>query len=73
VPKPDAAQLTALILERPMCLECIARHTHLSTDAASRAIQMIGRAVQIHREDVGRCRACGTSAVVFSVERPTPT
>ena len=62
--------ITALILERPMCLSCLSQRTKLSAEAAQTALTVIGSAVQIHRRDRSPCLACGMVGEVFHVERP---
>jgi hypothetical protein len=62
--------ITALILERPMCLECLARRANMSLDAAQTVLAVIGRALDLHREDMAPCHACDKLGTVFSVERP---
>ena len=63
--------ITALILERPMCVTCLAQRAKLSVEAAQTVLTVIGRALQLHRETTSRCRMCGTVGEVFYVERPT--
>ena len=63
-----AVLLTALIVENPMCLDCIAKKTTLTVEAAETALTVIARALPIHRAEEP-CRACGAPATVF-VRRP---
>jgi hypothetical protein len=65
----QAAIMTALILERPMCVECIATKANMSMSEAQRYLQIITRAVPVVM-DKGRCRTCGESRATFSVRRP---
>ncbi len=53
-----------------MCIDCIARSTRLSVDAADGVLRTIARAVVIDRADGVRCRECGRTGVAFSVARP---
>ena len=62
--------ITALILEHPMCLECLARRANMSADAAQTVLAVIGRALRLHRDDMSPCRACEKLGLVFHVERP---
>jgi hypothetical protein len=62
--------ITALILERPMCLSCLSQRTRLSAEATQTALTVIGSAVHIHRQHRSQCLACGTVGEVFHVERP---
>jgi hypothetical protein len=61
--------ITALILERPMCLSCLSHRTKLSAEAAQTALTVIGSAVQIQRHYCSQCRVCGAVGEVFHVER----
>jgi len=63
------ALITALILDRPMCLDCIATKAGMSGTEAEAIIRAIAAVLELHREPA-RCRACGTSAPVLSLERP---
>jgi hypothetical protein len=70
-PLPEAvAVVTALILDRPMCLDCIATKSGVSLTHAEAIVQRIATALKLYRE-VARCRMCSTVARVVSVERPT--
>ena len=66
----DTALITALIVERAMCIECIGRRTRLSEPAAQTALQVIRRALRIECADNGKCHACGKKTRVFCVTRP---
>ena len=63
--------ITALILERPMCVACLSRRAKLSVEATKTVLTVIGAALHIHREDTSRCRVCGAVGEVFYVERPS--
>ena len=62
--------ITALILERPMCVTCLSHRAKLSVPATQAVLTVIGRALHLHREDASRCRLCGTIGEVFYVDRP---
>ena len=62
--------ITALILERPMCVTCLSEHAALSVDATRTVLTVIGHAVQLQREGRAPCRVCGQMSEVFYVERP---
>ena len=65
-----ATLITALILDRPMCLDCIAAKSGLPADTIDGVLQRIGRVLNLQRT-VERCRACGeTDVEVASVARP---
>jgi len=67
---PDtAAVITALILERPLCISCIATKAgEPSAVALEAALDRIRHVVDTCRARE-RCRACGTLTIVYSVER----
>ena len=62
--------ITALILERPMCLECLARRANMTMEAAQTVLAVIGRALRLHRNDMAACRTCEKRGTVYHVERP---
>jgi len=64
------ALITALILERPMCVPCIAMKAATSETGVETSLAHIGPVVRIRRESVGRCRACGQTLAVVSLSRP---
>ena len=63
--------ITALILERPMCVTCLSQRAKLSAKATQTVLNVIGRALKLHREDTSRCRVCGNVGEVFYVDRPS--
>lgn len=67
---PDhAAIVTALILDRPTCIQCIAVKSSLSIRDLDQIIGIIERVLVLHRE-TDRCRVCGATETVFFVDRP---
>jgi hypothetical protein len=65
-----AALITALMLERPLCLPCAITTTGLSRGAVDVLIARIQSALVIHRS-VARCDACGQITQVLFFNRPT--
>jgi hypothetical protein len=62
--------VTALMLDRPMCLECIATKSGVPAARLTTVIRRIGAVLAIDRH-VGRCRACGRmDAEVVAAQRP---
>jgi hypothetical protein len=62
--------VTALMLDRPMCLECIATKSGVPVANLGSVIRRIGAVLAIDRH-VGRCRACGRmDAEVIAAQRP---
>ena len=66
----NAALITALILERPLCISCVATKATISESRVEASLAEIAPALRIRREFYGRCRACGEIGVVVSVVRP---
>ena len=66
----QTAFLTALILDRPLCVSCIAAKTALTSKLALETLlERIQRVLTLQRDE-GRCRACGLDTTVISVKRP---
>jgi hypothetical protein len=65
----NTALITALILERPLCMECLKAKANLSEMEIGVALATIQAALRVHMEK-GRCRACRTNGVVIHSERP---
>jgi hypothetical protein len=64
------ALIMALILERPMCVSCIATKTGIGAAVElEAAFERINNVLELHRQH-GRCRGCGLTTTVVSVERP---
>jgi hypothetical protein len=66
----EVSLVTAPILERPTCLACIAKRVQLDLQAAETVLTVIRRALNVRREEAGRCRVCERAGVVFSIDRP---
>jgi hypothetical protein len=66
------AMVTALILERPMCLDCIARKASISLNDVEAAFLHIARVVGLRRFTSERCRACGNIGLAFLLTKPLP-
>ena len=65
-----AAIVTALIMERPLCLACVAQRASLDESAAKTILDKIESVLDLRRLNPGRCRACGSMVTVFSVTQP---
>jgi hypothetical protein len=63
------AAVTALVLDRPICLDCIALKSGVSVSEVETIVPKIAAAVKLYR-DVTRCRACDGVARVLSMDRP---
>ena len=65
-----AALITALIIDRPLCFDCIVMRAGVSAAAAEVAFARITNVLTLRRDNPGRCRACGAIGVVFSLAQP---
>ena len=65
----QAALITALIVDRPLCLSCIADKAGVTVERVSEALHAIGSALALTRR-IDRCAACGTTTNVYTVARP---
>jgi hypothetical protein len=64
--------VTGLIMERPLCMNCIttkATATVIDVEIAFAGIRKAG--LGLKRGEDGRCRACGTVGTVYRISRPT--
>ena len=64
-----AALITALILDRPLCLSCISARAVATPNEVDASLSAIGQVLTLGR-DTDRCRACGTEGPVVWLERP---
>jgi hypothetical protein len=64
-----AALVTALILDRPLCEPGLASKSRLSPAALEETLTNVRTALKLH-ETEGRCRDCGETTRVLSLERP---
>ena len=62
----------ALVMERPMCLDCIARKGSFSLNEVEAAFLHIGRVLHLQRFGSERCRACGNIGLAFSLTETLP-
>ena len=66
--------ISALITERPLCLQCIADKVGLPIAAVDEALTVIGRVVQIFVVPRSPCSHCREIWVTFSIgARPEST
>ena len=72
MPDDDCVSIvTRLILDRPTCIDCIAKKSGLTVRQAEATLDMIEDALRVFREP-DRCRVCEEMKRVFSVKRLTP-
>jgi hypothetical protein len=70
MPERAATLVTALILDRPTCLDCIAQKTGLPMTEIGATLFRVRAFLRVHEEE-GRCRACGETKRVVSISRPS--
>jgi hypothetical protein len=63
------ALVTALIVERPACLDCIIRQSELGPADVKATIEAIARVLALYRGD-GTCGLCGAAGPVLSLLLP---
>jgi predicted transcriptional regulator len=66
---PYSALIAALIVDRPLCLDCITRKSGVDMVAVKGYLREIERLGLISHES-DRCRACGVVGKVVSMHRP---
>jgi len=65
-----SALIAILILERPLCLDCIATKSDITIFEADRYLNVLSHSpLQLRLSENGRCRACGEGRLVFSLRR----
>ncbi len=65
--------VTAIIVERPTCLSCIASKAGVTNLATLRVLERMQKLVRLARARGERCRACGSTVdPVYSIEGPDP-
>ena len=67
---PRAAMIALLIIERPLCLACIASRANTTEVAVQGYLAVMRQTLTVYHEDTARCRACGTIGKVYSLTRP---
>lgn len=64
-----SAVITALIIDRPLCVDCIAARAQISVPAVKDYLSKIGSAGRLQHRMEDRCRACGRIGDTFSLSR----
>ena len=64
-----AALITLLIVERPMCADCIAARAHTTPQAVESYLTEIGKTVDVERGTNERCHTCGTVGRTYALSR----
>ena len=64
-----SALITALLLDRRMCIDCIGVKASLANPAVEGYLAVMARVLRVERTQ-GECGACGNTTTVISMERP---
>ena len=64
-----AALITALILEPPMCLQCLTAKAGMTGPSVRAYLEQISKAVNLQQWPRERCQACGIVGHVVSIGR----
>lgn len=64
-----SALITALLLDRRMCVDCIGIKTALTNAAVDGYLAVMTRVLRVARTR-GECDSCGVTTTVISMERP---
>jgi hypothetical protein len=65
----NAMFITALLVDRWICIDCIRRAASLTAAEVERDLEGIARTVSVHRAN-GDCCVCSVASALVSVERP---
>ena len=65
-----ASLVTGLIMERPLCLNCIATKATANVADVQAALAGIPKGLDLARAEDIPCRACGTVGTVYQINRP---
>lgn len=63
-----SALVTALILERPLCIGCLVGKSGLTREQVMEYLGVMGKTLDVKHGD-DRCRACGIYGPVYSLLR----
>ena len=64
-----AAHIALLIVDRPLCIPCIAVRIALDAIAVEAYLVTMRTSLTVFREDSGPCAACSAITKVFSLSR----
>jgi hypothetical protein len=64
-----AALIAVLIIERPLCVECVAERAGVSVGSVKAYLNDMGPLLKVHRKANERCRACGLVGRTVSLDR----
>lgn len=63
-----SAMLSTLIIDRRLCVACLAAETAMAVEAVETALQVLGRALLLRRYPDKPCDGCGDRTSVFMVD-----
>lgn len=64
------AVITSLILERPLCIECICEKSGMKPARVNALLAKIGRVMKVRKFPKARCRSCGEDRPTVSIDSP---
>jgi hypothetical protein len=65
----NSALIAVLIMERPLCLQCIATKTQLALTEVDHYLGVIEASLEVNRHPHARCHACGDETAVIALHR----
>ena len=66
--RAPSALIAVLILDRPLCLDCIGTKSNIRRAEVDRYLAAMAQApLELRSSDNGRCRNCGEDGLVFSL------
>ena len=63
-----AVMIAVLIIDRPLCIICLAAKADMTVPSVRGYLARIARIVKVNREPEERCRACGTIGRAVSLD-----
>ena len=70
MPERRAAIIAALIVDRPLCITCLATKGGMTESEAQAALDAIRANTRVFSASAERCDACGVVGPVVSLSRP---
>ena len=64
-----AALIAVLIMDRPLCLPCVASKSEMSVATVCSYLDRMQKMVTVHRANDERCTACGAVTSVVALTR----
>ena len=62
----DRSAVTALLLQGPLCIDCLMKKCGLSVEVLEQQLSRIGQVIIVHR-DAGPCRTCSAPGSAVSI------